>query len=156
MDVMFKKINKDEHELRVQRRDKSVDHAICETRSFLIHDLTHFAVESEAGLNTGFWGLLASGKSLAQLNDRTGQSLQKEALELMSIEKAVAILQGLAKGLSVASIAENIRLQTNDVRKPPEWLTEELMKRVDQRLRSLLGQWKATRFGETMRIVWEG
>lgn len=41
----------------------------CETRSYLVHDLLHYAVESEAGLSGGFWGNLARGKTLADMND---------------------------------------------------------------------------------------
>ena len=36
----------------------------------LVHDLLHYAAEQEAGVQTGFWGTLASGRTLADMNDR--------------------------------------------------------------------------------------
>ena len=77
------------------RKDNSEDQAICVTRSFLKHDLTHFAVESEANLKSGFWGLISAGKSLADLNDRTGQSLAGEVPQLMVIEGVVGALHNI-------------------------------------------------------------
>ena len=34
----------------------------------------------------------------------------------------------------------------------PDWLTVELVVRVREHMRRLLGQWRAVRFGETMEL----
>lgn len=156
MKIQIKKINNHQHKLKITRTDGSTESVTCETRSLLIHDLTHFAVESEAGLKTGFWGLLASGKTLDELNDRSGESLQNERSEIMDIEKIVAVLQGLTKGQSAEMLFDAIHHQVASLEwSLPSWFDLDLIHRVDQRLKGLLGHWKATPFGESMEISWE-
>jgi hypothetical protein len=36
----------------------------------------------------------------------------------------------------------------------PEWLTEDFIARVQERMRELLGHWKATPYGERMKLCW--
>ena len=63
-------------------RGGRVERVECETRSYLVRDLLHYAVESEAGLEGGFWGHLARGKTLADMNDRTGKAMAGDAPDL--------------------------------------------------------------------------
>jgi hypothetical protein len=57
MQIQFRKISDLRHALRIVRPDGARDEVDCETRSTLVHDLLHYAVESEAKLSTGFWGI---------------------------------------------------------------------------------------------------
>ena len=56
--LSFVKMTDERHALEVVRDDGRRERVECETRSYLMHDLLHFAVESEAG---GLWGRLAAG-----------------------------------------------------------------------------------------------
>ena len=58
------------HRLEVFRDDGSCECVELETRSLLLHDLVHYAIEAQAEIRTGFYGLLASGTTLAALGDR--------------------------------------------------------------------------------------
>ncbi|WP_437755397.1 hypothetical protein [Sorangium sp. So ce1389] len=131
------------------------DRVECETRSYLVHDLLHFAVESEAGLRGGFWGNLAKGNTLADLNDRTGQAMAAESKELGIVETTVGILSGAVEGRTAEEtvmMALNCAPATGWT--PPDWLTEEFVKRVQERMRHLLGHWKATPYRGEMKIEW--
>jgi hypothetical protein len=67
MRVLLTKISDARHRLDVVRDDGSVAGAELDSRSFLVHDLAHFAVEKEAGLGLGFWGALAAGGPLGEV-----------------------------------------------------------------------------------------
>lgn len=155
MKISLRKLTNSTHELTVTRDDGSIDSVVCETRSSLVHDFTHLAVESEAGLKTGFWGLLAAGKTFEDLNDRTGESIADMSDDILVIEAVVGCVQGIRKGLSGDVILANLRMQGQGLGWTiPPWLTEDMLQGVQERLRRLVGHWKATRFGESMEVEW--
>ena len=59
MRILFRKISGEQHGLTVVRPDGRRESLVCETRSVLMHDFIHYAVESAARIESGFWGLLA-------------------------------------------------------------------------------------------------
>ena len=131
---------------------------VCETRSYLKHDLLHYAVEAEAGIEGGFWGSLARGRTLADMNDRAAHGAWPATrAEIATVEKFVGVLSGAAKGLSTAEvmsvIERSVAAATNAP--PPAWLTEPFVAAVQERLRGLLGAWKATPYGGTMTLDWK-
>jgi hypothetical protein len=150
--IVFRKISDREHGLDV-RRGAGVDESVrCETRSLLRHDFLHYAVECEAGLGGGFWGSLARGKSIAELGRMTDAD---GGPELLAIERLVGALDGAAKGKPAAEVVAAIRRydETSDLA-TPAWLTEALVLRVQERMRRLLGEWKATPVGGSMELSW--
>ena len=156
MKIYFKKVSNSQHELSILRDDGSSESTLVDTRNFLLHDLTHFAVESEANLQTGFWGLLAAGKTLADLNDRTGKSIQNETADIMTIEAVVGVLHNLTRGSSASEIVTNLRAQGKGLGwKIPTWLSEDFIESVHERLKKLLGHWRSTKFGEVMEFNWK-
>lgn len=155
MRILLTKISDERHTLELVRADGARERVECETRSLLVHDLLHYAVESEAGLAFGFWGLLANGKTLADMNDRTGAALAEQAPRLMLVEKIVGALSSLARGASSRDLAEGLqRTMTAQGQESPPWLDERFLDRVRERMRRLMGHWKATPFRETMGLDW--
>ena len=108
MKIAFHKIDAERHALVIERGGRT-ERVECETRSYLVHDLLHYAVESEAGLDGGFWGHLARGKTLADMNDRTGKALAGQAPELPMIEQMVGALSGAVKGRSAHELVTGLR-----------------------------------------------
>ncbi len=78
MRIRFRKISNERHALEIVREDGRSESAEFETKSVLIHDFLHYAVESAAGLTDGFWGALAAGKMME--NFRNNASAQGETL----------------------------------------------------------------------------
>jgi hypothetical protein len=64
MEVRLTKLSDHRHAVAVVRDDGSGERAEVDSRSFLRHDLAHFAVESELGLTGGYWGSVAAGAPL--------------------------------------------------------------------------------------------
>ena len=116
-----------------------------ETKSLLLHDLVHFAVESEAGLREAFYGSVARG------GNYDAEPWTDEAREAESV---VGPLQGALKGVvdSDAFVTRFRAAQQSIGSTAPAWLTPELIARVLERLHQLQGQWRATPFGETMEL----
>lgn len=153
MRIAFRRIDDSAHVLEVTRADGVTEAVECETRSYLLHDLLHYAVESEAGLSQGFWGRLAAGKTLAQMNDRVAGAADM-AGEMGAIEQIVGALHGLTKGRSAQDVVSGVRRFNESIGvSTPTWLTDALIEAVQERMRRLQGRWQATPRGGRMELA---
>lgn len=146
--VRFTRLNPTHHRFEAIRADGTRETREFETRSLLLHDLVHFAVESEARLRGGFYGSLGGGADY---------DAPREGGEAMAIESVVGPLQGALKSEVDADsfVARHRAMQQSIGSQSPDWLTPELIARVLERLRQLQGQWRATPFGDTMELTFE-
>lgn len=143
--IALTKLTDDRHRLAIRRDDGSSESVELETRSLLLHDLVHWAIEAEAKIDDGFWGSLAGGTTLEALSDRTATPTPGLALA----ESLVGPMQSLWNGrLDPAIYLENVGALAPDV------VDAAFVERVCERLRALTGHWRATWFGEVMEIEW--
>jgi hypothetical protein len=157
MEIRLTRLTDDRHRLEIVRADGSREDATLETRSYLLHDLLHLAVEAEARLETGFWGCLAAGKTLADMNDRSGRAMQEYSGDMATVEQAVGALTSAAKGVDAATVMAGLQRWLDAQEKaPPPWLDQAFIVRVQERMRGLMGHWRATRHGQTMTVSWPG
>jgi hypothetical protein len=155
MRILLRKISDQQHELTIARADGRRESVTCETRSLFMHDLVHYAIEGAAGIETGFWGCLAHGRTLAEMNDRAGALPAEQASEMAVVERFVGALSGAAKGLAAADLLAGIERYAAALdATPPVWLTEPAVAAAQERLRALLGAWRATPHGGTMQLEW--
>jgi hypothetical protein len=144
--ITLRKLSDQRHTLEV-----GSERVECETRSYLVHDFLHFAVESAAGIAHGFWGSLAAGRSLAELNDRTAPMSPAMA----PVERLVGALSSVMGDTPAHELAARIVEYEQQLGgEPPAWLTPAFIDDVRERMRRLLGQWRATRFGDAMELTW--
>jgi hypothetical protein len=155
MRIQFRRLSDQQHELAIVRADGRRESVTCETRSMFLHDLIHYAVEGAAGIGYGFWGSLARGRTLADMNDRARDMPAFEGAEMATVEQFVGALHGAAKGLAAADVIAGIEryVEAMDATMPA-WLTEALVVSVQERLRRLVGAWRATPHGGTMEVEW--
>jgi hypothetical protein len=156
MRIVLTRLTDARHALEVHRSDGSRERVELETRSCLIHDLTHFAVEEAARITEGFWGSLAAGRTFDDLMGRTGAGTMDDGGVMMAVERTVAVLQGGAKAredpaAAHARIVAMLRIQDQS---PAPWFTVEFVARVHERVRQLVGHWNATPFGSSMELIW--
>ena len=157
MRILFEKLSDERHRLVIERAPGAREALECETRSCLVHDLLHYAVESEARLATGFLGYLAAGKTLADMNDRTGAAMTDAAPDMAAIEQLVGALHGSTKGIPAGELVAGIRRFAASLGATmPDWLTERFVVAVQDRMRRLQGHWRATTFGGVMDLPWPG
>jgi hypothetical protein len=167
MRILLTRLTNERHALEIVRDDGSRDRVELETKSLWLHDFLHLAVEAEAGLQDGFWGSLAAGKTFAEMNDRiapppghpreSGEPVY-EGSSMLVIEILVGALSGALKGVPLDALVANIRDYFVSIARAgdfPTWLTADFVDRVQERVRKLVGHWNATPFGEPMELEWK-
>jgi hypothetical protein len=153
--VRLTRVSPTHHRFEIERADGSREAAQLETRNLLLHDLLHFAFETEAGLTQSFYGLLAAGRTLSDtMPDASSAGPRFPTAEAQLTERIVGPLTGVVQGkVHVTSLLSAIRqLQDAHGEPMPEWLTESLIRRTADRFRRLYGQWRSTPFGATMEL----
>ena len=141
MEIVFTKVSDRRHVVSIVRADATTESVELDSRSFLQHDLAHFAVERELGLAGGVWGSVARGGSLG------GDGLDGEDMEL--VESISGPMQTM---LRIAASPEQIHEVVQRV--APAYASLELAHRLHTRLRSLAGHWAATPYGGHLRLDW--
>lgn len=157
--VRFRRVSPTHHRLELLRADGTGESFEVETKSVLVHDLVHFAVETEAGLTSAFYGRIARGTAYADLAHPEIVASADNA-ELLATESIVGPLQGaVAGGLQpggAAAFVDGLRRYFASIGESlPPWLTADLVVRVLERLRRLQGHWRATPFGEALELRFE-
>jgi len=146
MRIVLTKLSDRSHVFEVFRDDGSTERAELETRSMLVHDLVHYAVEAELGLHGAFYGSLAAGSRMASLRDETILAADNE---LALAERLVGPMQSLYRGhTSRAAYLEH------GSARHPELVNEPFVDAILERLRQLVGRWRATRYGSAMELAW--
>jgi hypothetical protein len=125
---------------------------------FPLHDLTHYAVETELGFRSGFYGLIAQGW---EIDETTGKSargpLSNEAIVVehvvgqLDLERTTGVTWCAAE--LNANAAEYFR--QNHRPAPPRALTDADLMCVRERLRDLYARWHALRPGDTLELPFD-
>ncbi len=145
------------HRLDLAHADGTRESLDLETRSCLLHDLVHFALETEAALANGFFGHLASGMRYETLVHEPQPP--HAAAELLLVEQVVGPLQGAWRSGRLdppAFVAAFRGYQESLGEAFPAWLDAGLIARATERLRRLEGEWRATKFGTAMELRFPG
>ena len=151
--IRFTRLTNHRHRFEIVRDDGTREAHELETRSALTHDLAHYAVELEGGLQSSFYGRLARGTKYAELI-----TTPAEGPEALETERVVVMLQNVFKTAD-ADRPDPHRMLTQLVStfdaigdERPRWLTADSMARMIERFRRVHGQWRATPFHETLEL----
>ena len=152
MQALITKCSQAKHRLCLVRRGASEPHAAdqmdLETRSLLLHDLVHYAVEAEGPLELGFWGTLEQGATLRELWAHEGRRAPSPDLTLA--ETLVGPLQSVIGGrLSSERYVELAQGAGSPFPIDGAWVS-----RVRERVRKLMGIWAATPYGARLVLPW--
>jgi hypothetical protein len=144
--------------LRCVRNDGSVtwqkqqgDHAAF----FPLHDLTHFAVETELSFGRGFYGLIAAGWDIEETTGKTARGpLPDEAIEVEYVVSALAA----ERASGAVSTAEEFNQLADTFAgakgfSQPRPLTEADLTRVRSRIDELFTRWRALPAGNTLELA---
>lgn len=123
---------------------------------FAIHDLTHYAVETELQFERGFYGLVAEGWALTDFGTPWPRGpLPREALPPEVIVGCFDAAR--AAGEPLTAEACNTSAASYFVREgtpSPVAVTDELLARVRERLSALVWRWQALPPGQTLELEW--
>jgi len=150
--LRFTRVSPTHHRFEYRRADGSGEAVETETDAVLVHDLLHYAVESEAALKGSFYGILDKIGGYEELSVAGGAALGGEIAITERVVGAIAEAMG-EDGLDDAAFAvrvtQNVALYEE---RSPRWLTPATIGAVRERMRRLTGRWAATRIGETMEL----
>ena len=150
--LRFTRLSDDSHRFEYRRPDGSGETLELESSGVILHDLSHFAVETEAGLSGSFYGLVNRIGGYAELSVNGGAALGGE---IAVTERVVATLaQAVRNGpLDTDAVVEQARADLElDGGRAPRWLTTDVVARAGQRMRELDERWRATPVGGTMEL----
>jgi len=153
--LRFTRVSPNHHRFAYRRTDGTGETIEMETDSLLVHDLLHYAVESEVGLKGSFYGILGKIGGYEELSVAGGVALGGE---IAITERVVGALTGALKrddldaAAFVAQATEFLEIYDEPA---PRWFTPAFIAAVRERMRQLLGHWRATPFGETMELLFE-
>jgi hypothetical protein len=121
---------------------------------FPLHDLTHYAVETELGFRRGFYGLIADGWDIEDTTGKTARGpLPNEALEA---EYMVSAFSAERAGGAPATAAEFNELAATFARAKgmpqPRPLTDHDLAKVRARFDELAMKWRAVPPGATLEL----
>lgn len=124
---------------------------------FVMHDLSHYALEKTLSYTTAFMGMLNDGMDIKDFEDREKRRqiiVTQEAAyaENMANLFLVEILQGNFENFNEIS---GQAFETPWKNFPPLHLSDEEINLVRTFLRQLLNQWKVLPAGETMILTFK-
>ena len=124
---------------------------------FPLHDLTHYAVETELGFRSGFYGLVADGWDIEETTGKGARGrLPPEAL---TVEHIVGSLD-VERASRATSSAEDFNAQaamfaTTRGLPAPRALSDEELNRVRARIKELFYEWFALADGRTLELTFD-
>jgi hypothetical protein len=154
----------------VVRRDDGV---LLNVRSFdrtlrLPHDIAHFVVETELGLEHGFWGLLAAGvlfnnmrvaagRVRPRARERSRSVLKEVGQHPIEAEVLVSVMQGIAEERADEHW-RTVQARLDAVWKPRKSqrgpISHDEVRRVCRELRVAEEKWRALSVGQSITVVW--
>jgi len=133
------------------------------------HDAVHYFVESELGLDRGFWGHVAAGQHPEQVQEiakagghasaSRGREPDPDIVEMIQAERAVECFEADLWGGS-ASDPETFRgavaAGCSQSLVPSLELTDQQIARVRAKLTDLRARWSALPQGQSLTFDWAG
>lgn len=144
--ITLSKLNPQRHRMDIFRADATIDGVELETRSFLLHDLMHFAIERALGLQNGFYGLLAMGHDLMDVRQPELLSETERACLHTADALVEPMLSVWQRQLSVTDYVTQLSAPGLDA---------VFVSEVQAHVRSLLDTWRRLPYGDGMSLLWE-
>ena len=120
---------------------------------FPVHDLLHYAVESELGFAEGFFGLIAAGWNIDETTGKSARGpLPAEALEVEHIVSSFTAEWNSHSPWSAADFNEQAASFARTREWPARSLTDEQLERVRARFNELVANWRDLPVGESLRL----
>ncbi|MFL6519786.1 MAG: hypothetical protein ACJ8NS_06160 [Chthoniobacterales bacterium] len=144
--------------LRCVRDDGSVTWQRNESQRalfFPVHDLMHYAVETELGFRRGFYGLIAEGWEIAETTGKTPRgALPNETLEVEYLVSAFSAERASGDASTAALFNDSAATFARAKQMPnPRELSDDELARVRSRFDELAMQWRALPADAAMQLA---
>ena len=143
MEIYLKRINASHHELSIVRTDKTTEHIMLNTKTYLLHDVCHFYVEQILEIDDGFWGMLAQGYRIEQLSGKTNQLTE----QLRLIECIVGGVQSVySKHMDQAGFWNYMQTVDYDI------ADTSFLEKVIPQINKFMNRWNYLPAGQTVTL----
>jgi hypothetical protein len=124
---------------------------------FALHDLTHYAVERELGIQDGFYGLIASGWSIEDTEGKGPRGpLPHDALFVENVVGTLDSERASGSRWTAEEFNENTgRFAASGGRPAPRALTDDELARVRKKRAELFAKWSALESGGVLTLMFE-
>ena len=138
-------------------RDNGTETWMYSNDFFVIHDLSHYAIEKTLGYTTAFYGMLNNGMAIQDFEDREKRNallITDEACyaENMANLFLMEIAQGDFEDFNTVSREAFI---TINQKYPPPVLKDAEIKNIRNYLKQLILQWKDLPIGNSLQLTFE-
>lgn len=157
MTITFTKNTPTHQTFEIKRSDGSVETALLETRSFMPHDLIHFAYEMQVPCLHSFYGRLAQGTPLETFKEMNVMfSTNPSDAELITTERITGPLTTFLRGgLSNEDFIQALKNLFDALSEPlPTHITPSFLDDSKIRYNALFGQWSALPHHTPMQLHW--
>ena len=155
LQVQFTKRTDGNVVLRCTRKDGSATWKRYDNQApfFSRHDLSHFAAETGLGLTRGFFGLIAEGWDIS---DMDGKGPRGRPDSSVPVENIVGLLTQEQAGVAGPFTATEFNAQLETMTGQPllRPLTDAELEAVRARMDSLFRQWVDTPSGSTLDLIY--
>jgi hypothetical protein len=146
--------------LRCTRADGSVTwqhHSGPQAAFFPLHDLTHYAIESELGFRQGFFGLIADGWDITDTGGKgTRGALPEETIAVEHLVGSMDVQRGSRTRWTAAELNEQAAKHAAlGGRSTPRAVTDDEFVRIRERIAILIGQWTSLPAGRTLALEFD-
>ena len=129
-------------------------------RFFVLHDLTHYAVETTLGCREAFYGLVASGWNItdfeSQIDQLTGEALRIETLVgLLDTERADGVPRTATQLNELAAMHYVSRGESRGAPGKPPVVSESQLKEIRRLRDELFARWGSVGAGEALELVFD-
>jgi hypothetical protein len=124
---------------------------------FALHDLTHYAVETELRIAEGFFGVITSGWAIEETGQRgVAKTLPSDALFVEQVVGTLDAERVSGTRWAADEFNESLALKArNDGQPTPRVLTEEELRRIRRRRSELFAEWESLPPGQTIELPFE-
>jgi hypothetical protein len=142
--------------LKFRRRDGSEDWQKQQGPNaafFPLHDLTHYAVESELGITDAFYGLVAAGWTIAETGEGKRPGMPHNALFVENVVGTLDTERASGSRWTADEFNENTaRFAAQGGRPAPRLLTDDELARIRKRRAELFAAWQELPPGRTLEL----
>ena len=121
---------------------------------FPIHDLTHYAVETELGYRHGFYGMIAAGRGVNDFGSGDAASFHPEAIYAECLAGLLTTTFGVGSNLTYEEIKKTLDGQTEEARIPPIELSPEQFTAIRAKTATLVQRWREMPLDAFIELEW--
>ena len=152
--------------IEARRDDGTIARETVPHKGPVAHDLVHYVVETELGLDRGFWGLVAAGhapEQIVEMAKAAGHASAKRAekpqphfIEAIQVERIVESFEAefWSRGADSAALRAMAQAGCDQSLVPCPELSDLAISQARTRLTGLAEQWANCAIGESLILDW--